>query len=228
MSLLSLSFLFFLSLLSLLSPLVAFILCSLTPHLILFSSLPPTFSPQNLFTFELLTELDLSENVILFLPPAIRALRSLTHLNISKNSKRYISLHYDPPSLMHTYMRDGSEAIDLQSYPLPVRVYIAVCRYGLIDCTVYACHASAASDIVWTASSALKDKCWRSTVVMAVHSLRSCGNLMYCIVCVFNRRWQSSWSHTRPDIRSYSTSQSSTGFCREAWAFLTSSKEHAA
>jgi Leucine-rich repeat (LRR) protein len=42
--------------------------------------------PKNLFIFEMLTELDLSENVILFLPPSIRALRSLTHLNISKNS----------------------------------------------------------------------------------------------------------------------------------------------
>jgi Leucine-rich repeat (LRR) protein len=52
---------------------------------------PPLFtslSLQSIFTFEQLTELDLSENVILFLPPSIRSLRSLTSLNISKNSER--------------------------------------------------------------------------------------------------------------------------------------------
>ena len=53
-----------------------------------FILLSTSLSLQSIFTFEQLTELDLSENVILFLPPSIRSLRSLTSLNISKNSER--------------------------------------------------------------------------------------------------------------------------------------------
>ena len=60
----------------------------LSPPLTQFTLLSISLSLQSIFTFEQLTELDLSENVILFLPPSIRSLRSLTSLNISKNSER--------------------------------------------------------------------------------------------------------------------------------------------
>lgn len=49
---------------------------------------PPSSKPsQELFSFVNLTELDLSENDILFLPPAISRLSHLTSLNLGKNSK---------------------------------------------------------------------------------------------------------------------------------------------
>ena len=49
----------------------------------------PSFLPlsQEVFSFLDLTDLDLSENDILFLPPAISQLANLTSLNLGKNSE---------------------------------------------------------------------------------------------------------------------------------------------
>ena len=63
---------------------------SLLPLSFLSLSLSPSPSSkpsQELFSFVNLTELDLSENDILFLPPAISRLSHLTSLNLGKNSK---------------------------------------------------------------------------------------------------------------------------------------------
>ena len=59
-------------------------LSSSFPHAHASSFLPLS---QEVFSFLGLTDLDLSENDILFLPPAISQLGSLTSLNLGKNSE---------------------------------------------------------------------------------------------------------------------------------------------